>query len=244
VKISPTSPSWLNQSSRRPVEGHTAISGTKASKTPPGAAGRFSFRDGREGSDEREPLLVLPCERAASAGGANSDRPGGGEAARLSTTGAPAGGLLRVSRVRDVHAPGPRRHLHIAAASRLLPTRKVLVVRVLVVDDEGSILLSTAALLEDLGFEVQTCETPPCALNAAAAWHPEFVLQDVRMPGLDIVKHVAALREAAPGCRVVIFSASLDLDEIVTLAKADGFLEKPFRPQNLLRALEAPTPPC
>jgi CheY-like chemotaxis protein len=57
--------------------------------------------------------------------------------------------------------------------------------RVLVVDDSHDVLESTATLLELRGYQVQTADNGADALVVAEQFHPELVLLDIGMPGLD-----------------------------------------------------------
>src|SRR5438876_9311212 len=88
--------------------------------------------------------------------------------------------------------------------------------RVLVVDDEPSILHSTRLLLEQMGFEVSTCQATEDILPTARRERPGVILQDVRMPGLDLGALLRTLRadRELSAIPVVVFSASMDMDEI------------------------------
>jgi CheY-like chemotaxis protein len=111
---------------------------------------------------------------------------------------------------------------------------------VLLVDDEPSILRSTGLLLEDLGFRVHALGEHEGVAEAARQLAPDVILQDVRMPGLDIERLVRALRaqKATAGIPIVLFSASMDLEEIGGRVAVDDVLEKPFHPEQLQAALE------
>jgi two-component system phosphate regulon response regulator PhoB len=112
--------------------------------------------------------------------------------------------------------------------------------RVLVVDDEPSILHSTKLLLEQMGFEVSTCQTTEDILPVARRERPSVILQDVRMPGLDLGALLRALRadRELAAIPVVLFSASMDMDEVAASLGVSERLEKPFTPPELQRALE------
>lgn len=109
----------------------------------------------------------------------------------------------------------------------------------LVVDDDPRVLASTAELLAHLGFRVATCERADGVLDALLHEPPDVLLQDVRMPGLDVAKLVARIR-AQPELarvRIVLFSAAHDLDELAARIQPDAVLEKPFAAEALLRAV-------
>lgn len=112
--------------------------------------------------------------------------------------------------------------------------------KVLVVDDEKSILSSTQLLLADMGYEVAVCSQASEIRKAIETEAPNVVLQDVRMPGLDLEALVMDLRRD-PRWRslpIVVFSASLDLDDISERIGARAVLDKPFRPHELDAALQ------
>ena len=111
--------------------------------------------------------------------------------------------------------------------------------KVLIVDDEAAILASTAALLVDLGFDVATCSESGHILAAVEREAPDILLQDVRMPGLDLEVLVFELRhhDRWRDLPIVIFTASMNVEEIGERIGAAGLLEKPFRPHELRSVL-------
>ena len=116
--------------------------------------------------------------------------------------------------------------------------------KILVVDDEVSILRSTQLLLLDMGFEVATCGDQSQILETLRRERPDLLLQDVRMPGLDIDRLVTSIR-ADPALRnlpILLFSASMDLDEVQQRVGAVGILEKPFKPMEIVEAIRTAAP--
>lgn len=111
--------------------------------------------------------------------------------------------------------------------------------KVLVVDDEVSILRSTKALLEDMGFVVVPVSDATLILPTALRERPDIILHDVRMPGLDFERTVRAIREAPElaGTRLVVFTASIDAEDVASRVGVTRVLEKPFSPKDLLDAL-------
>lgn len=112
--------------------------------------------------------------------------------------------------------------------------------KILVVDDEASILRSTQLLLMDMGFDVVTCADQAQVLDCIRREHPDLLLQDVRMPGLDLERLVGAIRAdpAIAKLPILLFSASMDLDEIQERVGAAGILEKPFKPVEIVQAIQ------
>ncbi|NOY25545.1 MAG: response regulator [Oligoflexia bacterium] len=114
--------------------------------------------------------------------------------------------------------------------------------RVLHVDDDESIREVVAMVLKTMGgFDVASVASGAAALDVAVDWHPDLVLLDVMMPGMDGPQTLAALRgdprtQAIP---VIFLTAKVlrrDLDKLTGLGAA-GIIEKPFGAQQLVRAL-------
>lgn len=111
--------------------------------------------------------------------------------------------------------------------------------KILVVDDEPSILHSTGLLLADLGFETITEKDPAKVVDRIRKERPDVLLQDVRMPGLDLERLMKEIRGDASiaGTPVILFSASMDVGDVQARVGATGFLEKPFKPGEVTRAV-------
>lgn len=115
--------------------------------------------------------------------------------------------------------------------------------KVLVVDDEESILESTAMLLKMFGYRVVTLENAQEVLPVALRERPDLILQDLRMPALSPDDLMKRLRENPFTARipVVFFSALPSLAEWARSLRAQGQLAKPFQPEELQQLIEALT---
>lgn len=102
--------------------------------------------------------------------------------------------------------------------------------KILVVDDEQPILTTTCLILGELGFEAIACGNAAGIREAVERERPDLVLQDVRMPGLDLEAVIGELRKdpAHVNLRIVLFTASMDAEEMKDRLRADGLLDKPF----------------
>ena len=107
--------------------------------------------------------------------------------------------------------------------------------RILVVDDDPGISEMVAILLESEGYEVSVCANGSNVLPLFRAEHPELVLLDVMLPGLDGVSVCRQLREESD-VPIIMMSAKTDsVDVIVVLeAGADDYVTKPFENSVLL----------
>jgi CheY-like chemotaxis protein len=113
---------------------------------------------------------------------------------------------------------------------------------VLVVDDDRDTAESLALLLGLWGHESVVAYDGPTALTLALARHPDLILLDIAMPGLDGYEVARRLR-ALPGTRDARIWAltghARDEDRHHALeAGCDGHLVKPLAPEALRELLE------
>ncbi|MFD7079966.1 response regulator [Streptomyces sp. NPDC059918] len=103
-------------------------------------------------------------------------------------------------------------------------------VRVLVADDQDLVREGIAALLGiQPGIEVVgSARDGAQAVDVAEQCHPDVVLMDVRMPGMDGAAATALLRRRLPGCRIVMLTTFND-DEYVGRALRAGAVGYPLK---------------
>jgi two-component system, NarL family, nitrate/nitrite response regulator NarL len=113
--------------------------------------------------------------------------------------------------------------------------------RVLVVDDHPLTRDALAALLRSHGFELAGIAADgEEAIAAAAQTQPDLVLLDLLMPGLDGLSALPRLRDAAPGCEVVVLTASGTEENLLAAIRggAAGYLLKTESPDRIAEFLE------
>lgn len=115
--------------------------------------------------------------------------------------------------------------------------------KVLIVDDEPDVLESTAGLVESLGYEAIMISQAAEIMDTIEKTKPNVLLQDLKMPGLNVSGLVAALRSnpATAEIPIVFFSANSDLPGTAARLDAWGYLSKPFAKQDLARLLREAT---
>jgi CheY-like chemotaxis protein len=101
---------------------------------------------------------------------------------------------------------------------------------VLIVDDEPDILVLLRLALEAAGYSTVEASDGAEALEVIRARHPDVVLLDVMMPGMDggaTLEQIGADEERPRVIMVTAKTASRDLDRAMELG-ADDFVTKPF----------------
>jgi DNA-binding NarL/FixJ family response regulator len=114
--------------------------------------------------------------------------------------------------------------------------------RCLIADDHPALTAAVSAFLADSGFDVVgPVPDGRRAVALATEEQPELALVDYRMPRLAGLELVRALRDAAPGTRVVVYTADGDetLAHEVLDAGAVALVLKEAPLADLVRALEA-----
>lgn len=109
--------------------------------------------------------------------------------------------------------------------------------RILIVDDHPLTRDALAALLEQHEFTVvaQAADGHE-AIERARELHPDLVLLDLSMPGLDGLEALPRLRAAAPGCEVVVLTASGTEENLLGAIRggAAGYLLKSEPPERIV----------
>ena len=112
--------------------------------------------------------------------------------------------------------------------------------RVLVVDDEPQILRAMAINLRARGYDVDLAPDGEHALELAAHNHPDVVVLDLGLPGMDGVEVIRGLRGWSTVPIVVLSVRDAEPDKVAALdAGADDYVTKPFGMDELLARLRA-----
>ncbi|MCB9599840.1 MAG: sigma-54-dependent Fis family transcriptional regulator [Sandaracinus sp.] len=111
--------------------------------------------------------------------------------------------------------------------------------RVLVADDEENLRLVLRTLLKKHGYEVQVAASAEEALARLGQFDPDFVLADVRMPGMSGIELVAELKKRGSEAVAIVMSAygSVELALEAMKAGAYDYVAKPFKQDEVLLAL-------
>ena len=111
--------------------------------------------------------------------------------------------------------------------------------KVLAVDDDPRILDLVATILRLAEVEVATAVDGEAGLALAQVTRPDVVLLDIMMPRMDGYDVCRALKASVDAPKIVMITAKTSSDdELAALAAgADGYIRKPFRSEDILRAV-------
>jgi two-component system, NtrC family, response regulator HydG len=112
-------------------------------------------------------------------------------------------------------------------------------VRIMIVDDDQDLAESLADLLQVHGFDVDIAKDGQDALEHARTQDFDITLMDVRMPVMNGVDSFLAIRKIKPQARIVMMTGFKEpILAKATAAGAEGPLQKPFSPEDMLHVVE------
>ena len=121
--------------------------------------------------------------------------------------------------------------------------------RIMIVDDEDSILKSLKRLLrlapcsyggKTFALDVESFNSPQAALEAAKTEEFDLFLSDYRMPGMDGIEFLKAAKAIQPDAARLILSGYADLNALVRAVNEVGierFIGKPWNDYDLMSAI-------
>ena len=114
-------------------------------------------------------------------------------------------------------------------------------IRILVVDDEASMLRTVERVLKD-AYEICSASSPTEALDLAADFKPHLAILDIRMPEMDGFELMEALKRDDRSIRVILMTGGVyDVDEqLIRAIKGEAFyyITKPFDRDVLLALVQ------
>ncbi len=112
--------------------------------------------------------------------------------------------------------------------------------KVLLVDDDASLLRLLSMRLASAGYAVDTAENGSQALARLSSFQPNAVITDLRMDGMDGMALYDTVHKRNPTLPVVILTAHGTIPDAVEATQRGvfGYLTKPFDSQRLLSCLD------
>ena len=113
-------------------------------------------------------------------------------------------------------------------------------IKVLVIDDDPSICKTVGLLLEDHGYSPRTYTDPTEAVEAADKESFQVALIDLRMPAMDGVEVVEALKRIDDRMSCIVMTAYPDLDSATETMRRGtcDYISKPFKQEELVTAVD------
>ena len=111
--------------------------------------------------------------------------------------------------------------------------------KALVIDDEQIVLDSVSKILTDEGYRVDGSLSGREGMSQAIEKDYDIVLTDIRMPDIGGMRVLRDVKRAKPALPVVIITGYATVHSAVQAMKlgAADYLEKPFTPDQLLKAV-------
>jgi two-component system alkaline phosphatase synthesis response regulator PhoP len=125
---------------------------------------------------------------------------------------------------------------------RLISQYNLLVMahKILVVDDEVTLLNSLRAYLEGEGYLVRTATDGRSALQVARDFQPDLVVLDIMLPEIDGLEVLRQLRSASDVYIIMLTAKADEADKVIGLGMgADDYVTKPFSPRELVARVKA-----
>ncbi len=112
--------------------------------------------------------------------------------------------------------------------------------KILIVEDEIALQETLAYNLKKQGYEVEVASSGPAGLQAALTLHPDLIILDVMLPGMDGFEVCRILRQELNTPVMMLTARDDEIDRVVGLeVGADDYLIKPFSMRELLARVKA-----
>jgi two-component system response regulator GlrR len=108
--------------------------------------------------------------------------------------------------------------------------------KILIVDDDPSLLRLLGIRLSAAGYQVESAQNAKIALGRLESFHPQLVISDLKMEGMDGMALFEQIRAKHPHIPVIIMTAHGTIPDAISATKQGvfSFLTKPFESKELL----------
>ena len=112
--------------------------------------------------------------------------------------------------------------------------------RIIVIDDDKSILRTFTRILQKRGYEIDVAETGKEALEKSKKTSYDLALIDIRLPDMDGTDLLVKMQETMRGAIKIMITGFPSLETGVKALDegADAYLVKPVKPEELLALIE------
>jgi DNA-binding NtrC family response regulator len=115
----------------------------------------------------------------------------------------------------------------------------MLIASVLIIDDDAEVRDMLSSILEDEGYSVETVDDGKQAIKTCKNLPFDVALIDVNLPDVKGTELLHELKQLQPKMVKIIITGNPSVENAVKALneKADGFISKPFDPQELLEMI-------
>lgn len=114
--------------------------------------------------------------------------------------------------------------------------------RLLLVDDEEGVLRSIQRVLRRGGWDLQTAKDGASALEVVQSFHPQVVMSDFRMPGMNGVELLARVKAHSPQAQRIMLTGQADvhaIEDAINRSEVFRFLTKPWDDTQLFLTVKS-----
>lgn len=112
--------------------------------------------------------------------------------------------------------------------------------KILVVDDELTLLNTVRTYLEQEGYMVQAAANGRSALHIFRDFQPDLVVLDIMLPEIDGLEVLRQLRQTSDVYVIMLTAKADEADKVIGLGLgADDYVTKPFSPRELVARIKA-----
>ena len=112
--------------------------------------------------------------------------------------------------------------------------------KILVIDDEPSIVNLINAYLKPEGYEVFTASDGNAGIKAARSFKPDLIILDLMLPGIDGIELLTRLRRESTVYVILLTAKTEETDRVIGLSiGADDYVTKPFSPRELVARVKS-----
>ena len=107
--------------------------------------------------------------------------------------------------------------------------------KILIFDDDTTLLELISIIFKDGGYEVDISQTSHNILEKVSEFHPDIILMDNWIPNIGGIEATKLLKsnEQFRNIPVIYVTANNDIESLAESAKADDYVAKPFDREEL-----------
>jgi DNA-binding NtrC family response regulator len=111
---------------------------------------------------------------------------------------------------------------------------------ILVIDDDASVRKSLEAVLKESGYDVDVAQNGKEAIAKSKARFYNLALIDLRLPDMDGIELLTALRETVPRMVKIIITGYPSMENAIEAVNrgANGYILKPYTMEDVLRKIK------